>query len=58
MRLKKIAAAIYLTTMLVSGLAMRKILHLPLQVEWVMVELGGKWRWLAGTLKGRGWGTR
>ena len=30
-----------LTTMLVLGLSPRKILHFALQVEWVVLEMGG-----------------
>ena len=39
-------------TMLVLGLPSRKILHFPLQVEWVMLEMGGQRGGLSGTLKG------
>ena len=41
-----------LTTMLVLGLPPRKILHFALQVEWVMLEMGGQRGGLSGTLKG------
>ena len=45
-----------LTTMLVLGLPPRKILHFALQVEWVMLEMGGQRGGLSGTLKGWGGG--
>ena len=45
-----------LTAMLVLGLSSRKVLHFPLQVEWVMLEMGWQGGGLSGTLKGRGGG--
>ena len=42
-----------LTTMLVLRFPPRKIFHFPLQVEWVMLEMGGQRGGLSGTLKGR-----
>ena len=41
-----------LTTMLVLGFPPRKILHFALQVEWVVLEMGGQRGGLSGTLKG------
>ena len=41
-----------LTTMLVFGLPPRKILHFALQVERVMLEMGGQRGGLSSTLKG------
>ena len=46
-----------LTAMLVLGLSARKIFHFPLQVEWVMLEMGGQRGGLSGTLKSWGGGT-
>ena len=45
-----------LTTMLVLGLPSRKIFHFALQVEWVMLEMGGQRGGLSSTLKGWGGG--
>ena len=45
-----------LTAMLVLGLSSRKVLHFPLQVERVVLKMGGQRGGLSRTLKGWGGG--